>query len=332
MYDKVRLVLYADSISEFYNWCEVLERIQPVLYRADYSGGKGIWRGRRITANEKYISFEGSLPKSLYHHNLKTLSLKEVEECIMQLSKDLNIPMYLATVEEVEIAHNFTLNHPPILYLKKLNGPKNFKERTFETTKYIEGDGVSIKFYDKIKEAKKKRELPKYNREELPSNLLRYEVTFPQKKLIQIFDREIKANDLWNKYVFWNLVAEWFEYYNRIEKLPNNCWDIKFHNFKCPKDFIAWCICCADSVQNLYDYIKNEIFKYRENPRYEDRILHQQIKNWINKAQKWKKANLISSPLTEELTNKIDEFITYLEKSNDGFSIEEEKQLFSFAS
>lgn len=332
MYDKVKLVLYADLLPESYNWHEVLERIQPVLYRADNWGGKGLWNGRWITANEEYISFEGSLPKSLYSHNLKTLSLKEVKECIMQLSEDLGIPMYLATVEKAEFAHNFIVEHPPILYLKKLNGPKNFKEREYETTKYIEGDGVLIKFYDKIEEAKKKHELPKY-RKKLSSYLLRYEVTFPQKKLTQIFGREIKAHELWSKYIYWKLVAEWLGYYDSIEKLPNNCWDIDFHIFKCPKDFDKWCTCIADLVQNLYDYIKNDIFKYRENPLPKDRIIHQQIKERIKNAREWKKANLISYPLMEELTNKIEKYLTNLyENPNDGLSIEEEKQLFGLTS
>ena len=237
MYDRVKLVLYAHLLSESYNWREVLERITPISYRADGLGGKGIWRGRWITVTETYISFEGSLPKCLYSHNLKTLSLEEVKGCIMQLSEDLGVPMYLATVENAELAHNFIVDHSPILYLRKLNAPKNFKERDYEETKYMEGDKVLIKFYDKMKEAKGKRELPKYNRQELPPNLLRYEVTFTGERLTTIFSRDIKANELWDKYVFWKLVAEWFGYYESIEKLPNDCWDIDYHAFECAKDF-----------------------------------------------------------------------------------------------
>ena len=142
-----------------------------------------------------------------------------------------------ATVENAYLAHNYIVDHSPILYLRKLNAPKNFKQRDFEETKYMEGDKVLIKFYDKMKEAKGKRELPKYNRQELPPNLLRYEVTFTGERLTTIFSRDIKANELWDKYVFWKLVAEWFGYYESIEKLPNDCWDIDYHAFECAKDF-----------------------------------------------------------------------------------------------
>lgn len=52
---------------------------------------------------------------------------------------------------------------------------------------------MRCKFYDKIQEAKKKRELPKYGRENLPRNLLRYEVTFSTKGLNRLFGRDIVA-------------------------------------------------------------------------------------------------------------------------------------------
>lgn len=333
MYDKVKLVLYAHFFSEPYNWREVLERITPVSYRADGLGGKGIWRGRWVTVTETYISFEGSLPKSLYGHNLVTLSLKDVERCIMQLSKHLGVPMYLATVEYAEFAHNFIVDNPPILYLRKLRATKNFKERDYEGTKYIEGDKVRLKFYDKMKEAKEKRELPKYNRQKLPPNLLRYEVTFTGERLIEIFGRDIKANELWDKYVFWKLVAEWFGYYESVEKLPNDCWDIDFHAFECAKDFDKWCVCIVNWGQNQYDYIKNVLFKYRGNPQDKDRIVHGYIKKRIKEALEWQQSHLLSFSLMTELTSKIEKYLIYLlEESNDGMSVEEEKQIFSIAS
>lgn len=330
MYDNVKLVLYAHLLSEPYNWRDVLERVTPISYRADGLGGKGIWRGRRITVTETYISFGGSLPKSLYGHNLMSLSLKEVKECIMQLSEDLGVPMYFATVESAEFAHNFIVDNPPILYLQKLKSTKGFKEHDWGETIYMEGDKVLVKFYDKMKEAKVRRELPKYNRKELPPNLLRYEVTFTGDRLTEIFGRDIRANELWDKYVFWKLVAEWFGYYEDTEKLPNDCWDIDYQSFKCAKDFDKWCICIVNAEQNLYDYMKNVLFKYRKNPQPKDRIVHGYIKERISEALKWQQSHMLSSPLMEELTTKIENYLAYLlEVSNDGMSMEEEVEIFN---
>ena len=78
MYDKIKLMLYDLPIG--YNWQTVLQR--TVDYFANGTGGKGYWRGRRVIATEMYVSIEGSLPKCLWGHNLKTLSLKEVEGLI----------------------------------------------------------------------------------------------------------------------------------------------------------------------------------------------------------------------------------------------------------
>lgn len=54
----------------------------------------------------------GSLPKSLWGHNTHTMSLNDVECCIMMLSEDLGVPMYDAEVEYVEFAHNFEMSQP----------------------------------------------------------------------------------------------------------------------------------------------------------------------------------------------------------------------------
>lgn len=45
-------------------------------------------------ANESHVLFEGSLPKCLWGHNTRTMSLKDVERCIMMLSEELGVPMY----------------------------------------------------------------------------------------------------------------------------------------------------------------------------------------------------------------------------------------------
>ena len=273
MYDKIKLMLY--DLPTGYNWQTVLQR--TVDYFANGTGGKGYWLGRRVIVIDTYVSFEGSLPKCLWGHNLKTLSLKEVRAVIMQLSEGLGVPMYEAVVESVEFAHNFSMTEPPIMYMQKLDAMKAFRPNGWSGTKYMDNGEVRCKFYDKIQETKKKRELPKYGRE----NLLRYEVTFSTKGLSRLFGRDIVAEELWSKQVFWTLVAEWFGYYEDMVKLPNDCWDADYRIFESAKDFAKWCICIANADQNLSYYVKHVLFKLRTNPQPADRVLRRQIQKKI---------------------------------------------------
>lgn len=330
MYDKVKLVLY--DLPTGYDWRSVLDRVKAQSYFASGTGGSGLWFGRKVIATEVSVSFEGSLPKCLWGHNLKTLSLRQVKYLIMKLGRDLDVPMYKAMVESAEFAHNFNMEEPPIMYMRKLDAMKKFKPNEWNGTKYIEDKEVRCKFYDKMQEAKKKRELPKYGRENLPRNLLRYEVTFSAKGLSRLFGRDIVAEELWSKLVFWTLVAEWFRYYEDMVKLPNNCWDVDYHIFESAKDFAKWCICIANADQNLSYYVKHVLFKLRANPQPQDRALHGQIQKKIQEALEWGKKHLVLPDLTLELTGKIEQYLAWLlEQSADGMSTAEERRIFDAA-
>ena len=330
MYDKVKLVLY--DLPTGYDWRSVLDRVKAQSYFASGTGGSGLWFGRKVIATEVSVSFEGSLPKCLWGHNLKTLSLRQVKYLIMKLSRDLDVPMYKAMVESAEFAHNFNMEEPPIMYMRKSDAMKKFKPNEWNGTKYIEDKEVRCKFYDKMQEAKKKRELPKYGRENLPRNLLRYEVTFSAKGLSRLFGRDIVAEELWSKLVFWTLVAEWFRYYEDMVKLPNNCWDVDYHIFESAKDFAKWCICIANADQNLSYYVKHVLFKLRANPQPQDRALHGQIQKKIQEALEWGKKHLVLPDLTLELTGKIEQYLAWLlEQSADGMSTAEERRIFDAA-
>lgn len=80
--------------------------------------------------------------------------------------------------------------------------------------------------------------MPKVGRSSLPEYLLRYEITLKKKELFKLFRREITAGELWDKRVFWTLVAEWFGYYEDMEKLPNDCLDVDFNILRAPRTLI----------------------------------------------------------------------------------------------
>ena len=327
MYDKVKLVLY--DLPTGYEWQSVLNRIKVQSYFADGTGGSGLWCGRKVIATEMSVSFEGSLPKCQYGHNLKSLRLKEVKSLITVLSRDLGVPMYNAVVEYVEFAHNFIMNNAPAQYTAKLRGCKELVTNNWYDTLYAENSYIRLKFYDKIKEAKKKRELPKYNRDKLPENLLRYEVTFKKDGLKDLFKQPLTTKSLWNKEVFMKFVVEWFGHYDDLTKLTDDYLNVNFSIFESAKDFDRWCICTTNAGQNLSYYIKDILFKHRANRQDSDRKLHAQIQKRISDALEWGKTHLPASALVTELTGKIETYVNWLiEQSEDGMGIMEQELFF----
>lgn len=322
MYDKVKIVLY--DLPTEYNWKSVLNSIEVQSFFADGTGGYGLWQGRKILATEMFVSFEGSLPKCLYKHNLNSLCLKEVKELVTHLSNDLGVPMYDADVKSVEFAHNFIMDNAPAQYTAKFIGCKGFTSNNWYDTLYEDNSKIRLKFYDKIKEAKKKRELPKYNKDELPKNLLRYEVTFKKDGLKDLFKRKLTAKDLWDKEVFMSFVVEWLGYYDDLIKLTDDYLNVDFNTFKSAKDFDRWCIYIVNSGQNLSYYVKEVLFKNRANRHDDDRKLHAQIQKRISDANEWGKTHLPTSALVAELTIKIETYVNWLiEQSEDGMSTNE---------
>lgn len=335
MYDKVELVLDAAHI-DGYDWHEVVEHLKSNWTLLGKGSTKDnnegyYWTGRhigRIDISRRGVLFMGSIPKFMNGHNIYTLSLEEVEQFVKRLSGILGVPMQYAVVKELEFAHNFEMSQPPMIYLQKLGGMRKFKVSKIGETVYMETTLEKIKFYDKIREAKRKRELPK-NKTGLPENLLRYEVTFKEKRLKELFKDGLTAGALCDKRVFWTLVAEWLSYFESVEKLPKGYLDIKFDDFKTVADFVNWCICVANGGQNMAYYMKYVLFKNRASKKDGKNRLHYNIQKKIRQALKWGEIHLPASDSIFELINKVEQYLTWLlEESEDGLSVDEEQRLF----
>ena len=58
---------------------------------------------------------------------------------------------------------------------------------------------------------------------------------FKKAKIRQVFGRQLKAKDLYNKQVFWRFIAEWFGTYEDIGKISDKLLDITFEQIKSTK-------------------------------------------------------------------------------------------------
>lgn len=283
-----------------------------------FAGGFGYLDGLRVSVTENTVTIKGSLSKYLYENNIRTLTLAHTEEAIKRLGRTLNLPMDKADVMEVEIAENFKMDNPPELYISKLKslGTSHPNRWDSGTTYFPMKNKTLLRFYDKGKESRQ-RGKHRHKRESCPlpegkkENLLRYEMLFKRATIKQVFGRRLKACDLYDKHVFWQFIAEWFGAYEDIGKISDKIFDISFEQIKSTKDLEDWCICIANTVMNLPNFIKEQLFKNRENPQDIDAQSHKRIQDRMKKALQHFEQQMGQSDLVIELNKKIEDYLTW---------------------
>lgn len=319
MYDRITIKLDRDRLPCGYEWRAVLSMTESRMLYAKGNGGRGVWRGGWVTARESYVEFRGSLTKSLYGHNCNTvpIRLSEVQGLINGMSSDFGIPMELAKVTELELAANFVMRHPPSVYSNMVEGVDGADDWNIRGTKYVERkDYVRLKFYDKGKDAIRKKELPGTG--SVPPNLLRYEVTFYARKLREMFGT-LRAEDLWNRDAYWMLISEWLYCFDNV-RMRSDMDFVDFRQFRNLQGFVSWVLCRVDDGENLINYVKR-LFSSRSNPVDRDRQMHRDIKRRIMAAREWGKSNMQESGPASELREAVESYLTWLyERSPDGMA------------
>ena len=234
------------------------------------------------------------------------------------MGKELNLPIDKADVMKVEIAENFEMDNPPELYISKMKslGTSHPNKWGSGTTYFPMKKGSLLRFYDKGREFRQ-RGKHRHKRESCPlpegkeKNLLRYEMLFKGAMIRQVFGRKLKACDLYDKQVFWQFIAEWFGSYEDIGKISDKLFDISFEQIKSTKDMEDWCICVANTVMNLPNFIKEQLFKNRENPQDTDAQYHKRIQDRMKKALQHFEGQMGQSDLVIELNKKIEDYLTW---------------------
>lgn len=318
MYDTVKLQLKKEDIGDKYKWEAVYQNIYQVCDFKRFAGGFGYLDGLRVSVTENTVTIKGSLSKYLYENNIRTLTLAHTEEAIKRLGRTLNLPMDKADVMEVEIAENFKMDNPPELYISKLKslGTSHPNRWDSGTTYFPMKNKTLLRFYDKGKESRQ-RGKHRHKRESCPlpegkkENLLRYEMLFKRATIKQVFGRRLKACDLYDKHVFWQFIAEWFGAYEDIGKISDKLFDISFEQIKTTKDLEDWCICIANTVMNLPNFIKEQLFRNRENPQDIDAQSHKRIQDRMKKALQHFEQQMGQSDLVIELNKKIEDYLTW---------------------
>jgi hypothetical protein len=218
-YDTVNCWLPVDNLTE-----AQLERLLNTLDNVSRSEstkwGKTIWANLEnlkisINQNINRISINGSLCKFFYGNNLQSLTYRDVKFAIEKLSEGIHLPMANAEVTRLDIAHNFSMNHPVPLYLSPLGIVKYHHRLEEPNTLYYKGTKQVLAFYDKNKELKAHKEaIPAEFKQ---TNLLRYEQRY-MKQVNKQLQQEVNVGILTNEKFYRELVNGWQSAYNRIPK------------------------------------------------------------------------------------------------------------------
>ncbi len=175
-------------------------------------------RNMKARVNEYGISLNGSLAKFYFGNNLVSLTRKDTQRAIEELSDTLSLPMNDASIHRIDTAHNFFMKYPVPVYTSKFGGAPYFKKDTYSDKQGIlyKNGSRAMTIYDKLKDAQRHKEtIPELFQKR---NVLRYENRHT-KRLRQQFKRPITASMLYDEEFYINLINRWKTGYFSIFKI-----------------------------------------------------------------------------------------------------------------
>jgi len=169
----------------------------------------------RIKVTETGTLVMGSIPKYVHQNNIQPVTLYQVNEVLEELSEVLGLSLLEADVRRLDIGCNFIVDLKPKAYFPYFTYCSRMERLEQPNALYFQnGMRVAI-IYDKIKEAKKSRQV--FPPEFLELNILRYELRF-MRSVMKQFRRKVFGADLVDQQFQRELVHRWLEGFDAIEK------------------------------------------------------------------------------------------------------------------
>jgi hypothetical protein len=222
MYDTVNFWIDRENISEGKPF-EILPYLSEINERQNERQGyscTGKAGNYTVCVFENGISLNGSLAKYHLPSNLYTLTRRDVQQAIEQLSDHLHTDIGTARVTRLDVSTILYTKRPPADYYSYL-GQKPYFERLQSTpsTLYYNNHQRQIIFYDKSKEATEKGvQIPGILQNR---NLLRYELRYT-KRLNKQFKADLTASKLYDREFYRPVIQSWHNEFKTIQKLKNN--------------------------------------------------------------------------------------------------------------
>lgn len=154
---------------------------ESLIYASSIKNLKFEYKVRRL-------NIMGSLHKYVKGDNYSLFTYEEAKNVLLELSDIIGIPLNRFVVTSIELGVNIQLDNDVTCYLHTIH---SYKSNSFIPMTPLKGTSklkgskcvfseYSIKFYDMTFEAMKKGRI---KREEVPANLLRYEIQLSRKQL-----------------------------------------------------------------------------------------------------------------------------------------------------
>lgn len=222
MYDLIHIRVPNDLLDQYQINDDQIRKVLEVLNEqpntrslrfTGYIKNLSVWR-----SNEG-LSIRGSWPKFILGNNLSSVNLREVKAVITILSNLLGIPIENAYVSQLEFGFNLPVKNPVWEYLAILESAAGYHRETNykdSTNTFIQSER-RISFYDKIKEVKRKTELPSNFTNE---NILRYEIKLSYPSRLLSLQGGMKVSDLTSMSIANSLIGIWLrEYFSVVKNL-----------------------------------------------------------------------------------------------------------------
>lgn len=239
MYDTLHLwisteVLSSDDLGQITQRMEnVTEHINEG--RLSHITGR-VGQTFRTSVNERGVSLKGSLAKYHFGNNYYTLTRRDSQEALERLSDELILPVSEAKVTRIDMAQNFTMEHPAGVYYdylgacryyNRLRQPQSVSWQNKKRTKII---------YDKVAEMKSRRvDIPVECRGQ---NVLRYEMRYKVRLGSQFNQPFVTAGHLTDEVFYRGLIENFKSEYDSIVKVKRIGMDVS--QVKTPNDFREW--------------------------------------------------------------------------------------------
>jgi hypothetical protein len=177
----------------------------------------GKFKNYAVGVYESGISMRGSLAKNHFGDNIHTLTRKDAQWAIEELSDSLHIDINVAKVTRLDISTILYTKHPPADYFPYFGEKPYFKRlQSAPDTLYYNNHQRQIVFYDKTKEATEKGvTIPDILQN---ANLLRYELRYT-KRLNKQLNTDLTAGKLYVRPLYDSLIESWYQELKSIQKL-----------------------------------------------------------------------------------------------------------------
>ena len=173
----------------------------------------------RVRVTDRSCSVQGSLSKYFLNDNVQTLTRKGVQLATEKLEEHLNLPIRQAIVRRLDIGDNLRVKHPPAAYFPNFLDTPHFDRVERHHSLSFSNKQRSMTFYDKLEEAKIKREELCFLSSE--HHLLRYELRLLKQPASRLEEPQLKLEDIYNEDVYIKLVDLWISHYGCIPKADN---------------------------------------------------------------------------------------------------------------